>query len=101
MKRARALLAAGLIVASCLAAPPAISWLRGAESLLALAAGGPESCDAARELADEKIAELDRRIADLLAMRDSLGRLAATCVKPRNERDCPLLQSIQEAADER
>ena len=33
MKRARALLAAGLIIASCLAAPPAISWLRGAESL--------------------------------------------------------------------
>jgi hypothetical protein len=33
VKRARALLAAGLIIASCLAAPPAISWLRGAESL--------------------------------------------------------------------
>src|SRR5436189_473322 len=33
VKRARVLLAAGLIVASCLAAPPAISWLRGAESL--------------------------------------------------------------------
>jgi len=33
VKRARVLLAAGLILASCLAAPPAISWLRGAESL--------------------------------------------------------------------
>jgi hypothetical protein len=33
VKRARAVLAAGLIIASCLAAPPAISWLRGAESL--------------------------------------------------------------------
>jgi hypothetical protein len=33
VKRARALLAAGLIVALCLAAPPAISCLRGAESL--------------------------------------------------------------------
>jgi Hg(II)-responsive transcriptional regulator len=75
--------------------------LRDAESLLALASGGPESCDAARELADEKIAELDRRIADLLSMRESLGRLAATCAKPRAERDCPLLQSIQEAAHDR
>jgi MerR family transcriptional regulator, mercuric resistance operon regulatory protein len=75
--------------------------LSDAESLLALAAGGPESCDAARELADEKIAELDRRIADLIAMRESLGRLAATCAKPRAERECPLLQSIQEAANER
>jgi DNA-binding transcriptional MerR regulator len=74
--------------------------LSDAESLLVLAAGGPESCDAARELADEKIAELDRRIGDLIAMRESLGRLAATCAKPRAERECPLLQSIQEAADD-
>src|SRR5919199_6927108 len=40
--------------------------LREAESLLALATGGPESCEAARELAETKVAELDRRIADLL-----------------------------------
>jgi hypothetical protein len=33
VKRSRALLAAGLIIASCLAAPPVIPWLRGAESL--------------------------------------------------------------------
>ncbi len=33
MRRSRALLAAGLIIASCLAAPPVIPWLRGAESL--------------------------------------------------------------------
>lgn len=75
--------------------------LREAESLLTLADGGPESCDAARLLADEKIAELDRRIADLRAMRESLGRLAATCTKPRSERECPLLHSIEEAAHER
>src|SRR5215216_250226 len=43
--------------------------LRDAQALLALAGGGPPSCDAARELAREKIAELDRRIADLSAMR--------------------------------
>jgi MerR family transcriptional regulator, mercuric resistance operon regulatory protein len=75
--------------------------LREAESLLALAAGGPESCEAAREVADAKLAELDERIADLLAMRDSLRRLAATCTRPRAERECPLLNSIEEAADER
>lgn len=75
--------------------------LSDAESLLALATCGPESCDAARELAEEKIADLDRRIADMTAMRDSMGRLAATCAKPRAERECSLLQSIQQAADER
>jgi Hg(II)-responsive transcriptional regulator len=72
--------------------------LRDAQALLALAAGGPDGCDAARELAREKLAELDRRIADLSAMRASLDRLAATCEKPRAERECPLLQSIEAAA---
>jgi Hg(II)-responsive transcriptional regulator len=72
--------------------------LRDAQTLLALAAGGPESCDAARELAEVKIAELDRRIADLRAIRTSLKRLADTCEKPRRERECPLLQSIEEVA---
>jgi DNA-binding transcriptional MerR regulator len=75
--------------------------LSEAKSLLALAAGGPESCEAARRLAETKVAEVDRRIADLLAMRDSLQRLAATCPRPRAERECPLLHSIEEAADER
>jgi DNA-binding transcriptional MerR regulator len=72
--------------------------LRDAEVLLALAAGGPDNCDTARELAEAKIAELDRRIADLQSMRASLGRLAATCASPRAERDCPLLDSIEHAA---
>ena len=53
------------------------------------------------KLADAKLAELDERIADLRAMRDSLRRLAATCARPRAERECPLLHSIEEAADER
>jgi Hg(II)-responsive transcriptional regulator len=72
--------------------------LSEAETLLALAAGGPEGCDAARGLAEEKMRELDRRIADLEAMRDSLRRLASTCARPRDERDCPLLQAIGESA---
>ena len=73
--------------------------LREAETLLGLAAGGPESCDAARELAEEKVAELDRRIADLRAMRDSLQRLSATCARPRDDRDCPLLHAIEDATE--
>jgi DNA-binding transcriptional MerR regulator len=68
--------------------------LGDAEVLLDLAAGGPQSCDAARELADQKIVELDRRIADLQAMRDSLERLAATCRRPPDDRDCPLLSAL-------
>ena len=73
--------------------------LREAEGLLGLADGGPESCDAARALADEKIAELDRRIADLRAMRDSLQRLTDTCARPRADRECPLLHAIEDATE--
>ncbi|MGH9105806.1 MAG: MerR family DNA-binding protein [Acidimicrobiales bacterium] len=61
---------------------------------LDLASGGPESCEAARELASEKIAGLEGKIAQLHAMRDSLGQLVATCGESRDSRLCPLLEAI-------
>jgi Hg(II)-responsive transcriptional regulator len=69
------------------------------EMLLHLADGGPESCDAARQLAENKVAEMDTKIATLYAMRASLTRLIATCARPRGERDCPLLDSLEPDAD--
>jgi Hg(II)-responsive transcriptional regulator len=69
--------------------------LNEAEALLALAAGGPESCEAAKELATEKIVELEARIASLRSMKASLQTLLATCSRPRRRRECPLLQSIE------
>jgi len=68
--------------------------LNEVESLLELAAGGPESCDAALRVARQRIAELDSRIADLRAMRASLRNLMATCERPREERECPLVHSL-------
>ena len=68
--------------------------LKEVESLLELAAGGPESCDAALRVARQRIAELDSRIADLRAMRASLRNLMATCERPRDERECPLVRSM-------
>ena len=67
------------------------------ETLLDLAAGGPGSCDAARERATSKITELEDKIARLTAMRDSLRELTASCDRPRGERHCPLLHAIDEA----
>jgi DNA-binding transcriptional MerR regulator len=66
------------------------------ETLLQLADGGPESCEAVQELAHQKISELDGKLTSLGDMRDSLRRLAATCTRPRAERECPLLRSIEE-----
>lgn len=68
--------------------------LNEVESLLELAAGGPESCDAALKVARQRIAELDRRIADLRAMRASLRSLVATCERPREQRECPLVHAL-------
>ncbi len=51
--------------------------------LLRLADGGPpDDCDTARALAESRVAELERRIADLQRMRGSLAELIATCELP-------------------
>ena len=67
------------------------------ETLLQLADGGPDSCDGTRAVAVEKVADLERRIADLRALREGLARLVATCDRPRAERDCPILLEIDRA----
>jgi Hg(II)-responsive transcriptional regulator len=71
------------------------------DALLDLAAGGPDSCDAARAIAGEKLGELERKIADLSAMRESLRQLVATCDRSRSKRICPLLEAIGDEADGR
>lgn len=68
--------------------------------LLELAAGGPEGCDAARDVAESRLADLEAKIADLVRMRDSLRQLVTTCALPRRDRECPLLEAIHSAPDE-
>lgn len=70
------------------------------ETLLDLAEGGPASCDTTRRLATEKVTELDAKIASLQAMRTSLTQLAATCTRPRADRECPLLRSLDPTFDD-
>jgi len=64
------------------------------ETLLDLSGGGPDSCDAVRALAMEKIGDLRKRIADLQASQAGLTRLVATCDLPRGQRECPILQEL-------
>lgn len=64
------------------------------EVLLGLATGGPDDGDAARHLATAMIIEVDGRIASLRAMRACLERLVDTCSRPRAERECPLLHTV-------
>lgn len=64
------------------------------EELLHLDAGGPDSCDTARALAEHRRADLEQRIRDLQRMHDSLAALVATCDLPRADRSCALLDAI-------
>ncbi|MGH9106150.1 MAG: MerR family transcriptional regulator [Acidimicrobiales bacterium] len=68
--------------------------LEEVETLLHLASGGPENCDAAKVMAAEKLGQLDAKIATLSAMRDSLRQLVATCERTPDKRLCPLLEAI-------
>lgn len=66
------------------------------EELLHLAAGGPDSCDEARKLAEAHLGELEQRIAELQRMQSSLRALVSTCGRPRANRSCPLLDAIDD-----
>jgi Hg(II)-responsive transcriptional regulator len=72
--------------------------LEEVNALLDLAAGGPDSCDVAKVMAGEKLAQLEQKIADLSAMRESLRQLVATCDRSRSKRVCPLLEAIGDEA---
>lgn len=64
------------------------------DELIHLGAGGPDSCDAARALAEARRADLESRITDLQRMRDSMTVLIETCDLPRPDRSCALLEAI-------
>jgi DNA-binding transcriptional MerR regulator len=66
------------------------------EELLQLDGGGPDSCDAARVLAEQRRDDLAARIQDLQRMHASLSELVATCDLPRADRRCALLEAIGE-----
>ncbi|MFE3190544.1 MerR family transcriptional regulator [Nocardia sp. NPDC059240] len=66
------------------------------QDLLHLAGGGPEDCDAARALAEERVTQMAARIADLQRMRRSLTELIATCERPPAQRSCSILASLQQ-----
>lgn len=68
------------------------------EDLLHLAGGGPASCEAAKAMARTRIDDLERRIEELVGMRDALARLVDTCDRPRDKRDCPILHDIETVA---
>jgi Hg(II)-responsive transcriptional regulator len=64
------------------------------EVLMHLADGGPDDCEAARQLANMTMAKLAGKIADLQRMQRSLAQLVATCDLPRTDRHCPMIRAL-------
>jgi Cu(I)-responsive transcriptional regulator len=61
--------------------------------LLALYADRGRASAAVKEIATARMAELDRRMAELAALRADLGRLAEAC-RGDGDPDCPILNGL-------
>ena len=59
---------------------------------------GRRSSREVKQLAQEQVAELDQKIAELSAMRAALGELAAACDGDHRP-ECPILRDFEGAAD--
>lgn len=69
--------------------------LREIKELLSLRIQPGRSCSDVRERAEHKIAEIDRKIRTLQAMRKALVRLAAACSGRGPISECPILDSLE------
>ena len=65
--------------------------------LLSFAQHPVGSCGSVRSLAERRVADLDRRISDLVRMRESLQMLACACTPDHDEGElCPVLDALNE-----
>jgi MerR family copper efflux transcriptional regulator len=64
------------------------------KSLLTLRVSSRMPCDRVRDRALTKLADIDRRIAELQEMRDALARLAEGCESGAAAGSCPFLDEL-------
>ncbi len=69
--------------------------LREVQSLLALQGRPDAPCVEIRERAAAKVADIDRRLKDLLAMRDALSVLVDACPGTDDSMFCPILDALR------
>lgn len=69
--------------------------LREIVDLLALRTDRRANCADVKACAGRKIAEIDRRVADLRAMRRTLAAIAAACDGRGETSACPILDSLE------
>jgi Hg(II)-responsive transcriptional regulator len=63
---------------------------------------GRGSCSAVRGVAEHRVSDLDRRIADLRRMRDALADLTDRCAAdPEHDHACPILHTLDASDGDR
>ena len=67
--------------------------LDDARELLQLRRATPKRREAARKVAERRLADLDQRIADLTRMRDALTHLVRACCAG-SDPQCPILEAL-------
>ena len=68
--------------------------LKEIKELLSLRAAPRAKCADIRQRAEEKVQDIDERIATLRRMRKALGKLMAECEGSRPVTECPILESL-------
>lgn len=68
--------------------------LREIGELLALRVSPDGSCNAVKQCATDKIAQLDERMKRLRKMKRTLQNLSAMCDDGRDVSDCPILEAL-------
>ena len=71
--------------------------LREIKELLELRIDAESSCDDVREQAETKIADIERKIADLQRIHEVLCQLAAACRVKDPTSECPILEALDQA----
>ena len=55
-----------------------------------------DGCAETRELAERKVALIERKLVDLTAMRDALAALMRQCDTGKAEAACPIIQALEQ-----
>ncbi len=71
--------------------------LREVRQLLALRTNRMDRCGDVRRSAEEKVADIDSRIADLRAIRSALADLIDRCHSRPDQLSCPIVESLSES----
>ena len=63
--------------------------------LLSLRPDPHGSCDAVKERAEAKVADIEGKIGSLTRMQHSLGRLIDACENRSETAECPILEALE------